>query len=55
MTIHKPAPALSAPGAVINHTELASQIAEARAWERLTGVPNPKAIDRIIHSWEQNR
>lgn len=40
---------------VLNHTELAHRITEARAWERLTGVKTPLAIEQIIQSWEIDR
>lgn len=40
---------------VLNHTELAEKIAEARYWERLTGVRTPEAIEQIIRSWELDR
>ena len=40
---------------VLNHTELASRIAEARYWERYLGVKTPLAIEQIIQSWELDR
>lgn len=40
---------------VLNHTELAHKITEARAFERMTGVKTPLAIEQIIQSWELDR